>query len=180
MVKEGTSVIGDILGSQVNLLDFSCMIFTDHSSHFNHVDAGGCQFFQWIHKLTLRLMINTFHFFKHSIVLFTSLRYLSTPLVLFLWGNILWIQSPSSKSYCFTAVFSCFLSLSLHATLPLVGVYLYLFRMGVGWMGEWVKNITQSSRSGEKKPKAITIMNKKAIKTSSSLNIDHIFSQKNG
>lgn len=32
MVKEGTSVIGDILGSQVNLLDFSCMIFTDHSS----------------------------------------------------------------------------------------------------------------------------------------------------
>lgn len=136
MVKEGTSVIGDILGSQVNLLDFSCMIFTDHSSHFNHVDARECQFFQWIHKLTLRMMINTFHFFKHSIVLFTSLRYLSTPLVLFLWGNILWIQSPSSKSYCFTAV-SPVSSLSLHATLPLVGVYLYLFRMGVGWMGEW-------------------------------------------
>lgn len=36
MVKEGTSVIGDILGSQVNLLDFHWSLLTENSQIIKH------------------------------------------------------------------------------------------------------------------------------------------------
>lgn len=86
-------------------------------------------------------MINTFHFFNCLV----HILKISEHSVLFLWGNIYSEYSHHPQNPIVLLQSSPVSSLSLHATLPLVGVYLDLFRMG-GRMDGRVKTITRSSR----------------------------------